>query len=365
MRKKQILPILAILAVIILVALYLYKTRKLDSWVQAAPETLGHEHTEHEADTFTKEERAKLDDIIKNAGHTVVMGSGPRPQEPKLKIPLHRMKNCEAFEEINNKLDPKSVLDVYSESLREVNGASETAELRNSLRMLLYKEESDFDNANTERELFIAATFTKDKAKSKKLFRALQEINSNNGAYFYFNLVNLETKDQIRSELAAMVRAKSFDTHMSSIYREMWEHSLNNFPILMGTLKVFANVAFPDFSKPRKVIKNNINLVDAKRLEDFSEMIVKKNLRFEGQFLDVWWNPLEYASFEAIHRSLKPKKKYPHIRDLMKNSKPMVIRKEREEVWKKMNEKCSDEITETLMSEERVYFREYKRRIAP
>lgn len=368
MRKKPILPIIAILALILLIALILYKGKTIQ-----APDSHGHDHShghehshhEHEEEVYTEEEKAKLDDIIKNSGHIVEMGSGPRPEEAKLKTPLHRMKNCEAFKEVNDKLDPKSVFEVYAESLREVNGVRETSEVRNSLRMLLHKDKQEFDKAKTERELFIAAAFTKDKKKSEKLFRTLQEMDSNNGAYFYFNLVNLETKNQIQSELASMVRAKTFDTHLSALYRKMWELSLNNFPILMGTLKVFANVPFPDFSKPRKIIRSNLNLVDAKRLEDFSEMIVKKNLRFDGQFLDVWWNPLEYASFQGIHRSLKPKKNYPHLRDIMKKNKHTVLQQERQELWYKMTKTCTEEITESLMSKERVLFREYKRKIAP
>lgn len=204
----------------------------------------------------------------------------------------------------------------------------------------------------------------KDIAKANKLFKKLQDLDSENGAYYYFNLSNLKTNDSLTRELSMFSKSLHFNFHYSSLYRELWDNTMGEFSLFMAGQDVINKVAYPDFKKPYKIILRNLSLLEEPTvLLSYLRNIISKNLKNSGIYIDLSWSPVELVFFTSLHKHISKHlgiglKKFKTYKEILNEISPARERVRANLELLKSN--CTLKNADKLMDSERYYYQEFK-----
>ncbi|TNF26534.1 MAG: hypothetical protein EP319_13560 [Deltaproteobacteria bacterium] len=278
---------------------------------------------------------------------------------------------CEAIKEFENPKAMDQFLPAYIEVLEKKAG-NEMSEVIRILKMISAKKPL---YQSTEREIYFSAMvlsgFYNDKGidnkASYKLFKKLQKMNPENGAYYFFNLPNITSKKEIADQIESMLRTRFFDAHMNWLFRQFWSASLDEYAFHNGSIMVFGNLPYPDYNRSLKILISYQNkLQDKTELSDYANMVANNNSRFRGQFIDLWWSPIEYSVFAKIFNKLNPTKpQFQHYSKVMNQDKNKDMRQKQSELWMQMKSNCTESAAEQYLENERTYFQDFKRQIGP
>lgn len=226
-----------------------------------------------------------------------------------------------------------------------------------------------FDNKSqgieTEKELFFYTTSLErsNSELSKKLFKKLQLMSPDNGAYYFFNLINLTSKIEILEEIELMAGSKYFDSHFKWLTRTLREETINDFNAFQLGLSIHSKIRYPNYLEAYQVIKKyQKNINNTSLLTRYIKTVLDTNLRSNGKFIDLYWIPMEYIIFKKMYYLLGNKKikAYIEYKELMNYGVAGSRRKLRSSFVKKLNNNCDPSEAELFLDFEKKILNEFK-----
>jgi hypothetical protein len=350
---------ISILLSIVLWVLIIYRLYPSED---TSPETSSsNEVTLSKNNTATSEETSSSPEL----GESIEVVTIGKDEEKSLKVQeyislLNSSDVCAAVSRLKDDKDITS--QSYALRVYFKNKESTLNELSNSLAYAFF----DFEKRpSSERELFFYVYNYPNNNKKRKLsiFRKLQKLNPDNGAYYFFNLVNLSSKKEIINEIELLSQAKYFDTHFSWITKGIRENTFDSVSAFYMGLNVFSQVRLPSFKEPKKILLDHIEKgVDKDKLLSYSKKIVKTNTRSNGKYIDLLWQPIEHAIFRNIAIKLDPSlsKKMKRTMDLMKEGNNDNSRDKRAEFLSDLHSNCDDKSAENFLQFEQNTYHEFR-----
>jgi hypothetical protein len=201
----------------------------------------------------------------------------------------------------------------------------------------------------------------KDKIKSNSIFKQLQVLSPGNGAYYYFNLVNLE-KSYLLKEVELLSRSKYFDSHFMWLTRSLHNSTLDNFNAFFLAKSVHSKIKYPDYLSPYKILKKYRNqIVERRDLSLFFDKQLKNQLSIKNKFMDINWIPIEYIIFKKIFYLLGnlENKKYIKYNEVIEKSSIATRRATRSKFVNGLNSDCDPKVAERFLEFEKELYNQF------
>lgn len=202
--------------------------------------------------------------------------------------------------------------------------------------------------------------------QSQKIFLKLQNIEPQNGAYYFFNLVNLK-EDERKSEIKKMIQTSYFDFHLSKVFIMTRDESLNDVGLFFLGQEVLSRIPYPDFKRARNIIAGQLTeLEDKHKASDYFELIIKQNLESEGKYIELSWSPMVLMIFRSLYKEVltfvnKEGTDYPSYQELIKQDYIRSKRNNNRVELENLRKHCLPGDADYLFQQENKTFLDFKR----